>query len=130
MEKSKSIPNGIINPFSELFLETWNLWKYWRKNEHDNFEYKGVISEQMALKNLSELAQGEEPKAIKIIEQSIDRGWSGFYKVKNFSTNATKQATVKPIKSNNADEASVSAVLNKRFGGEQPFSGDQYLKVV
>jgi len=130
MEKSNEIPNGIINPFTDIFLETWNLWKYWRKNEHDNFQYKGVISEQMALKSLTELSDGDETKAIKIVEQSIHRGWSGFFKVQNSSNGKSKQATVKPIKSNNADEASVSAVANKRFGGGEQFSSEPRFKVV
>lgn len=129
------IPQNVINPFSDKFLQTWQLWKHWRKTEHDNFEYKGVISEQMALKNLAELADGDEQKAIKIVEQSIDRGWSGFYKVKNIASNGTKkQPTSRKAKEQTGSGSTlrdrVQAEVTKRYGsGEQ--SGDEpYLKAV
>lgn len=131
MEK-ESIPNNVINPFSDKFLETWSLWKYWRKNEHDNFTYKGVISEQMALKNLNELAEGIEEKAIKIIEQSIDRGWSGFYKVKTSSKNekkSTGSSTGTKEPGSNLREKVSSAVNNRYGNGEQSGTSD-YLKAV
>lgn len=135
MADLKSIPDNIINPFSDNFLETWVLWKYWRKNELDNFSYKGVISEQMALKNLAELSEGDEAKAIKIIEQSIDRGWSGFYKVKTPSTNGTKSK--KSTTTNSTEPASnkdyrdkVSSEFNKRYGGGGQDGTGDYLKAV
>lgn len=132
MEK-ESIPNNVINPFSDKFLDTWSLWKYWRKNEHDNFVYKGVISEQMALKNLAELSEGIEEKAIKIVEQSIDRGWSGFYKVKTSVKNEKKStgSSTGTTKESGADlREKVSSAVNNRYGnGEQSGTSD-YLKAV
>ncbi len=31
MKKEASTHNGVINPFSETFLPTWDLWKQFRK---------------------------------------------------------------------------------------------------
>lgn len=80
----KNVPPQVVNPFSDNFVDVWDLWKQWRK-EYDDFSYKGVISEQMALKKLAELCEGIEEKAVLIIEQSIERQWTGFYKVRNSS---------------------------------------------
>jgi len=86
----KQLMTGIINPFSDAFLETWEIWKGFRK-EYDKFKYKGVYSEQMALKKLAELSGGLEERAVAIIEQSIARQWTGFYELKNVNTNGTRQ---------------------------------------
>jgi hypothetical protein len=130
-----TIPKNVINPFSEKFLETWELWKYWRKHERDGFEYKGVISEQMALKKLSELAEGEEEKAISIVEQSIANRWTGFWKVKNSSKKDTdgksaKQSTTKQSEPKQSLRDQAAAEFNRRNGnGEQQASSD-HLKAV
>lgn len=110
----KSLPQNIINPFSERFLETWDIWKGFRA-EYDKFKYKGVFSEQMALKKLSELSGGIEDVAVAIIEQSISRQWTGFYQLKNVSNGATKQ----PITNEARTEfrGSVQAELEKRLAG-------------
>jgi len=80
--ESKSLPQGIVNPFSEKFVEYWDRWKDFRWQEH-KFKYKGCISEQTRLMQLCELAGGQEDVAIAIILQSIGHGWSGFYELKN-----------------------------------------------
>lgn len=76
------------NPFSDAFLPTWQLWKDFRKEEH-NFSYKGVISEQMAINRLVEVSEGDEEKAVRIVAQSISRCWMDFYKLKQPSNNGT-----------------------------------------
>lgn len=88
------IPQGIVNPFSDAFLPTWELWKAFRWEEH-KFKYKGVISEQMALKRLVTLTEGEEEKAIRIVEQSISRGWMDFYDLKQPNPNGKSRTTKK-----------------------------------
>lgn len=55
----KTILTGIINPFSDQFLETWQIWKDFR-SEYDKFKYKGVYSEQMALKNYPNYQTGKK----------------------------------------------------------------------
>lgn len=85
--KKKELPKNIINPFSEQFLEKWQLWKDYRWEEH-KFKYKGVISEQARLMQLVTLSGGVEEVAIKIIMRSIENTWTGFYMLpENNNTN-------------------------------------------
>ena len=107
----KQLMEGIINPFSEKFLETWDIWKGFRR-EYDKFKYKGVYSEQMALKKLSELSGGVEEVAVAIIEQSISRQWTGFYELKN-GNNAAKQSN--PTGTRQEFRSSVQDELNRRI---------------
>lgn len=134
MSKEQQNRNGVINPFSEAFLPTWQLWKDFRKEEHQ-FTYKGVISEQMALKRLVEVSEGDEQKAIRIVEQSCSRGWMDFYKLKqpsNNGTGTTKQPTngksTKPTTDN--IESKVSAAFADRYGNGETPAGESYLKAV
>lgn len=131
MNKNKSIPNGIVNPFSEIFTDTWNLWKMFRKEEH-SFAYKGVISEQMALKRLVEVSEGDEDKAIRIVEQSISRGWMDFYTLKQPSNNGkSKQGTlrsIKPTTDNLTDR--VSSEIDKRYGNGSASGSEYHTKAV
>ncbi len=72
----------IILPWeSDIFINYWNSWKEFKKVHH-KFNYKTAISEQMALKDLSKLSGGIEELALKIIEQSIAKGWKGFFELK------------------------------------------------
>ncbi len=110
----KTLPPNIVNPFSEKFLETWDIWKGFRA-EFDKFKYKGVFSEQMALKKLSELSLGVEETAVAIIEQSIARQWTGFYELKNVNNGAGKQPITKEARTE--FRGSVQAELEKRLAG-------------
>ncbi len=75
------LPAGIVNPFSEEFIFTWNIWKQYKK-EQFRFTYKGCISEQAALLQLVTLSGNQEKKAIDIINQSISNGWRGLFMLK------------------------------------------------
>lgn len=88
---AKSLPKNIVNPFSEEFLASWQLWKDYRWEEH-KFKYKGVISEQARLMQLVTLSGGVEEVAKAIIMQSIENTWSGFYMLKN-NTNGKQPIT-------------------------------------
>lgn len=131
MVKKNSIPNGIINPFSEKFLETWQMWKDY-KSQTFGFEYKGVFSEQMTLKKLCELSEGEEEKAVRIIEQSIMRQWQGIFPLHIPSTNgkSTKKPTVSKSQSTPPSNTSFNEAYNKRYGNGEQAGGESYLKVV
>lgn len=85
--RTPQTPQGVIYPFdSEKFIEFWNLWKHYKKQEH-RFTFKSASSEQVALKKLGKLAQGNEQMALNIIEESIANGWKGFFKLdKNGNT--------------------------------------------
>lgn len=131
MAKNNSIPNGVVNPFSEAFIPTWELWKMFRKEEH-SFTYKGVISEQMALKRLVEVSEGDEQKAIRIIEQSCSRGWMDFYKLKQPSNNGksteAKLRSIKPTTDNIQDR--VQSEIDKRYGNGEASGSEYHTKAV
>lgn len=78
----------LVMPFySENFDTAWAHWKQF-KDEQFKFKYKGVLSEQAALNELATLSDGHEGVAIKIIHQSISKGWKGLFKLKD-EPNAT-----------------------------------------
>ena len=64
----------------DRFVEAWTLWTNFKK-EQFQFSYK-PISEQGALKDLTDLSEGNMEKAIEIIHQSIKKGWKGFFELK------------------------------------------------
>jgi len=73
----------IVFPFeSPEFLRWWALWKEYKHKEF-KFKYASATSEQAALKKLSQLSNGEEATALKIIEQSMAEGWKGLFKIKD-----------------------------------------------
>lgn len=73
----------VILPFeSEEFIKYWTYWKEF-KNKQFNFKFKTIQSEQSALNDLVKLSDGYENMAIKIIEQSMAKGWKGLFKLKN-----------------------------------------------
>ena len=73
----------IIYPFdSKKFLDKWKLWKDYRIEIKKPI--KGIISEQSALKKISELANYSDDIACKIIDQSISNNWQGLFELKNF----------------------------------------------
>lgn len=84
-DESKKKKAEIIYPFnSKNFIAQWDLWKKYKKKEF-GFNYKSEISEQAALKKLSELSEMNEKVAIAIIHQSITNSWKGLF---NLKTNA------------------------------------------
>jgi len=78
----------VIMPFeSEEFLNYWEMWKEFKRKQF-KFTYATPQSEQAALKDLVKLSNGDEQIALQIIEQSLAKGWKGFFALKN-ETNAT-----------------------------------------
>lgn len=112
MSSNNTLPEGMINPFSEAFIDTWQLWKDFRWQAH-KFKYKSPISEQLKLVQLAKLADGDEATAIAMVQQSIGNGWMDFYKLKTIkvSENGTKQRSSKM-----ETRQSVNDLYNKRFG--------------
>jgi hypothetical protein len=96
-EKKVNKIKEIVFPFiSEKFLDKWNLWVDFKK-EQFNFTYKSAISTQASLNELVKLSNGHEDTAIKIIEQSINKGWKGFFELKNENNgNTTSQSRISP----------------------------------
>lgn len=89
-EKKVNKVKEIIYPFdSDEFKKYWSLWVEFKK-EQFNFTYKSNISIQATLNDLVKLSNGKEDIAIKIIEQSITKGWQGLFNLKNESNGTTK----------------------------------------
>jgi hypothetical protein len=110
--KKKLMP-GIINPFSENFLDTWDIWKQYRKEQH-SFQYRGCLSEQAALMELNRLSESNEEMAKEIIMQSITNTWKGFFPIKDKINGA------KTIGQQQAVRDSVQDEFNKRnYAGRQ-----------
>lgn len=124
------IPPNVINPFSEKFLDAWDLWKSYMWESHQ-FRYKGIISEQMALKRLVEVSEGDEQKAERIINQSISREWRDFFQLKQPSVNGKSKAKKQPASEKGESlRDRVIRATNKKFGnGEQEGDGS-HLKAV
>lgn len=81
-EKKESLLQ-LVFPFdSPEFMTRWGQWKEYKKQQH-RFTYKCEKTEQAALKQLGELAGGQEWVALRIIEQSIANGWQGLFELKN-----------------------------------------------
>jgi len=83
--KSEAIQRhiSIVFPWeTQNFINAWNEWKVYKSIEL-KFGYKTEISEGKALKELYNLATGSEEVAIKIINQSIAKGWKGFFALQN-----------------------------------------------
>ena len=79
-KKKKPDPVEITYPFtSDQFYQAWKNWKDYKK-ETFKFIYR-PIGEQAALVQLSELADGDEPTAIKLIINAMAKGWQGIYKM-------------------------------------------------
>lgn len=91
-EKRKVEKKTVLLPWSEeVFEEHWNLWKEYKKDEH-KFTYKSAISEQGALKQLTNVSNGSMDTAIKIIHQSISNGYKGLFTLAKQESNSNSQA--------------------------------------
>jgi len=92
MYQKKSKLNKMIDlPFNTPeFAEAWQDWEEYKLDEF-KFKYKSNHSLKAALKKLNRLAEGNEQKAIEIIEESMANGWKGFFKLKD-------EQTKKPIR--------------------------------
>jgi len=81
----------LVFPFdSNEFLETWKLWKDYRKEIKKPI--KGIISEQSQLQKLSKISNGDQQTAIEIINQSISNNWQGLFEIKKQKSNSTDVA--------------------------------------
>ena len=79
-------------PF-ELNLDAWELWKAFRK-EQFRTTYK-PLGESAAISKLLRISNNNKENQAKIIQQSIENGWKGLFKLKT-----EKQTKVQKILSN------------------------------
>lgn len=91
-KKSCAKKSEVAMPWDDdEFKHQWELWKDYRKKEH-NFCFKAAQSEQAALSGLSKKADGDMQTAIAIIHQSLEKGWKGFFDLKNENGNGKQQS--------------------------------------
>lgn len=96
-EKNKKREEEIVFPWSsEEFKKWWEMWITYKKEQHRE-TYKSNLTQQAALKKLSELAGGVEAVAILIIEQSIANSWRGLFELKQSKNGRGEQVERKPI---------------------------------
>lgn len=70
-------------PFKSIeFLDSWRDWEEYKFLEF-KFKYKSKHSVKAALKKLYRLSEGNEKKAIEIIEESMANGWKGLFALKD-----------------------------------------------
>lgn len=86
----------------------WNKWKKYKKDEF-KFNYKSEISEEAAKKELINLSDNNEEIAVKIIEQSIAKGWKGFFKLQSNGNNK---------KGIGASDEAVARIVAENFGSD------------
>ena len=67
---------------TENFKSQWKLWKVYKNKKH-KFTYFDEESEQKALTELFNLSNQNEKTATLISRQSIDKGWKGFFELKD-----------------------------------------------
>jgi hypothetical protein len=61
-------------------VEAWEYWKKYRKETY-RATYK-PMGEKAALKKLLRISNGNQEIQMKIIEQSVENGWKGFFELK------------------------------------------------
>jgi len=86
---------------SDEFWDTWALWKQFRKEQH-KYKFKSDRVETYTLNNLHDMANGDERVAVKIIMQSIQSGWKGFF---HLNTEKNGKSTGKQTRSERMAEA-------------------------
>lgn len=79
-------PKIVALPFDEQFAPEWKKWKDYKLSEF-KFCYKSVESETAAISELVNLSKQNQETAIAIIQQSMAKGWKGFFELKNSNQN-------------------------------------------
>lgn len=126
----RELPTQIVFPFDDTFKDTWELWKQYMFQSYQ-FEYKSIISEQMAIQHVVELSGGEQDKAIKIINQSIRLQYKGFFPLRQTTNGTTKPNSTKDkAGSSSTLRERVQAELNRRNGNKGYEDGEHHLKAV
>lgn len=91
--ENEDIVKNIIHPFeTENFLKAWQLFKDFKKQQF-KFRYK-PIGEQAALKDVDDLSNHNEELAIRIIYQSIKKGWRGLFAIKDSNVKNTDYSDI------------------------------------
>lgn len=112
----KKFEGLFVNPFSDEFLPSWDLWKEY-KLQTFKFKYATEMSQQAAINELVDLSDGDEETAKKIITQSMSNQWKGLFKLRTLK--AIPGGKSKQADTNSATRESVNNALNDRFAGRK-----------
>ena len=82
---NKTISKLHISVFDEGWLDVWDEWLQFKKEIKKN--YKTERSEMAAFNKLKLLSDNDHHKARKIIQQSIENDWVGFFELKEEKNN-------------------------------------------
>lgn len=113
---------------SQRFIDAWDEWKLYKKQQH-NFTYKSEISEKKMIKQLFNMAAGNESLALQIIDHSIANAWEGFWelppqptKAKAIPVHQEPEKPHKPATKEQADAhmAAIKETLRKNGGIGKP----------
>ena len=85
-DKEAKIEKIKILPFGKEIEEAWDSWKEFKQVQY-KFKYKTLKSEQAAFDELVQLSGSNVQTAIKIINQSMAKGWKGLFALKSEPTN-------------------------------------------
>ena len=115
-EENKGGNENLVLPFGDKVFEVaWKAWKEYKREQH-NFEYKSLMTEQAALKELGDLSGYEVLKAVKIIYQSIGKGWKGLFKLsENEQPGTNKGATGRGATGGNVSTASALNAIDAYY---------------
>lgn len=91
----KTRTREVVFPFGEYFKSQWDLWKQYKLQQH-RFKYKSPATEQAALKQLQNMAQGQEQRAVEILHFTMANGWKGFVLPR---ANSNRQTIMDMVKS-------------------------------
>ena len=97
---------------SAKFIDYWETWKDYKSQDH-KFKFKSAGSEQASLNELVKLSDGHEDVAIKIIMQSMAKGWKGFFELK---TEKNGTAKTNQARSSHITDQQLHEAFAKRFG--------------
>lgn len=67
--------------FQTSFYPSWKEWIDYKKSQH-RFKFKSIDTEKKAVKLLHEMSNGDEARAVKIIEFTMAQGYQGFVSAK------------------------------------------------
>jgi hypothetical protein len=116
-------------PFSENFIEIWNIWKEYKWASH-KFKYRSIFSEQAALEQLVTLSGGDEEKSVKIIKQSMRREWQGLFPLHETTSENGKSKQSSPKDTGKSVTDSFKDEFMQRNGGGEDKGDGTHLKAV
>jgi hypothetical protein len=90
-ERNNKKPHAVYYPTDDLLNQTFTDYVEMRKQLKKPMTERAV---QLAMNKLESLSGGDNDKAIKIIEQSIERSWAGLFELKEDKRSSNQQGGI------------------------------------